>query len=265
MPINWLLETAKFYILIQSQHKVRFQKCIKAVFSGVSIAIFTPNRVGEYAGRIVLFSKSSRRLVVWATIIGNYAQIIAILSVGIVGFYGLALKEGIIHPISSKYYVILNCSLLLILGIVFFQPYRLFRFFFQLIPVEKWRVYLIDTLKAIRQFSVYQLSIVLILSLLRYFTFGYQFFLTLCFFNVKLNSVETFQSISTVYLLKTTIPYPPAMGFLMRGEISIWVYQFFTENLVAVIASSMLIWIINVASPALIGYLLLLRENWLKN
>ncbi len=264
MPVNWLLETSKFYLLMNLQFKTRFALCIKAIFAGVSIAIFTPNRVGEYAGRILLFPKSKHQVSIWSTIIGNYAQIIAIVSFGIFGFYKLALSQGYISPIFSRNYVLINCTILLFISILFFNPYPILKKIFRAIPVKSWRDFLLKSLHPIRQFSVDRLIIVLLLSITRYLTFGSQFYLTLCFFNVKLNPTETFQSISSVYLLKTTIPYPPAFGFLMRGEISAWVFQFFTQNLIAVIAASMLIWIINVVIPALLGYLILVRENWLK-
>ena len=43
MIVNWTLEAYKWKILIQHIEKISLLKSLKAIFSGITIAIFTPN------------------------------------------------------------------------------------------------------------------------------------------------------------------------------------------------------------------------------
>ncbi|HHH50470.1 MAG TPA: hypothetical protein ENK52_05790 [Saprospiraceae bacterium] len=60
MPVNWIFETLKWQMLIQKFEQLSFFKTFKAILAGVTFAIFTPNRVGEYGGR-VLFVKAGKQ------------------------------------------------------------------------------------------------------------------------------------------------------------------------------------------------------------
>ena len=53
MPFNWALETEKWRQLTSNFEPISFGKAYKAIFAGVLFSVFTPNRVGEYGGRIL--------------------------------------------------------------------------------------------------------------------------------------------------------------------------------------------------------------------
>lgn len=261
MPFNWLLETYKWFLLVRLNFPARFNTCFKAVMAGMSIAIFTPNRVGEFGGRILLFKKEYRSSLIWSTIIGNYSQTIIIISCGVMGFLLLSSRLSIDLLNYFNLFLGLNCFLILVLLVVYFNAFLFMKVIMKLIPFERVKSILLKSLYPLRKYRRTILAKVLLFSMLRYLIYTFQYFLTLRFFNVNLPTIETIQSISSVYLLKTSIPYPPAMGFLMRGEITVWIFQFFTENLLAVVAASTLIWIINVVVPAVFGYLIIVRED----
>ena len=52
VPVNWGIETFKWKYLIKKIEYISFSKAFKSILSGVTIGIFTPNRMGEFAGRI---------------------------------------------------------------------------------------------------------------------------------------------------------------------------------------------------------------------
>ena len=60
MIINWSIETFKWKFLISKIENVNFFKALIAVVSGVTVSIFTPNRIGEYAGRVFILEKADR-------------------------------------------------------------------------------------------------------------------------------------------------------------------------------------------------------------
>jgi len=53
MPINWVLESLKWSWLVNGFQKFTLSQSIASVLAGVSMAILTPARLGEYGGRLV--------------------------------------------------------------------------------------------------------------------------------------------------------------------------------------------------------------------
>jgi hypothetical protein len=84
MLLNWTLEAYKWKTLIQHIEKISLIKSLFAIFSGITIAIFTPNRVGEYGGRIFHLQKADRIDATLLTIVGSYAQLVVTLATGII-------------------------------------------------------------------------------------------------------------------------------------------------------------------------------------
>ena len=76
MLVNWSLETFKWKYLIRKIENVSFIKSFVAVFSGITVSTFTPNRVGEYAGRVFILEKANRWEAVLITILGSLSQLL---------------------------------------------------------------------------------------------------------------------------------------------------------------------------------------------
>jgi uncharacterized membrane protein YbhN (UPF0104 family) len=53
MVVNWVLESLKWQYLSQKLANITTWEAIEAVFCGLTWAIFTPNRIGEYGGRVM--------------------------------------------------------------------------------------------------------------------------------------------------------------------------------------------------------------------
>ena len=49
---NWGFEAIKWKYMIKKIEYITFSVALKSVFAGVSTGIFTPNRVGEFAGKV---------------------------------------------------------------------------------------------------------------------------------------------------------------------------------------------------------------------
>ena len=76
MFLNWFLEAYKWKFLIKKIEKISFLTSIRAVFSGITVSAFTPNRIGEYGGRVFCLDKADRVKAVLITVIGSFAQLI---------------------------------------------------------------------------------------------------------------------------------------------------------------------------------------------
>src|SRR5688572_25018804 len=51
MFVNWSIETIKWKLAVEKIQRISFFTAFRAVLSGVTFSVTTPNRVGEYFGR----------------------------------------------------------------------------------------------------------------------------------------------------------------------------------------------------------------------
>lgn len=85
MPLNWGLETVKWQFLLQRFHKISFFRGCQAVMTGVSVSFFTPNRIGEFGGRILYLPPDKRITGITASIVGSISQLAVTLVYGLIG------------------------------------------------------------------------------------------------------------------------------------------------------------------------------------
>ena len=53
MLLNWGIEARKWQMVVSKNSPVSFNTSFKAIFAGNALAFFTPNRTGEYFGRML--------------------------------------------------------------------------------------------------------------------------------------------------------------------------------------------------------------------
>src|SRR5690606_10186722 len=59
MPFNWLTETLKWTTLLKPV-TLPWRRALAGILSGVTLSLFTPNRIGEYGGRILYVPPADR-------------------------------------------------------------------------------------------------------------------------------------------------------------------------------------------------------------
>ena len=108
MPINWLLETWKWQRLVRGVEGISFGRSIKAVMAGVTVGTLTPNRAGEFAGRILFVSPENRAKASYLTIFGDTGQFCATVIFGIAGLLMIgtsgneAISFGMLMTIAAR-------------------------------------------------------------------------------------------------------------------------------------------------------------------
>ena len=86
MLVNWSIDAIKWQFLVSKMEKVSFWLAIKAVFLGITVSLFTPNRVGEFGGRVFCLQKADRVKAVLVTIFGNITQLVITIIFGFLSF-----------------------------------------------------------------------------------------------------------------------------------------------------------------------------------
>lgn len=264
MPVNWAIESLKWQLLVSKFLKINFLRAYKAIFAGITISIFTPNRIGEYGGRILLVEPEYNWRAVLATLVGSFSQLAALLTSGIIGFLYFAWRF-----LEAEWYV-LQGILLIGVALLGFMLYCFFNIDL-VIPVARRIQFLhrfkkpLRHLTVLRNYRFRELATALTLSFLRYLTYSTQFFFLLKFFGVEASYLAALAGISTVYLVQTSIPLPPVMGLLARGQVALFVWSFFGGNEISILASTYGIFVINLAIPALLGVFVIVQTNVLKS
>jgi len=258
MIINWSLEALKWKLSVQRVQQVSFLKSFKAILSGVSFSVTTPNRIGEYAGRVLFMNEGNRLRVISLTILGSMSQLIITLLFGLTGL--LILKNKIIQaglvqwPTWINIVLIGGTGALLVLTLIYFRLKWLAQWMDKLPQISRY-AYLISELEKVNATLLLQL---LSLSTIRYLVFGLQYYLLFRFFGVDVNWWQAFWPGSVTFLILAIIPTIALVELGLRGEISIKMLGLFSTNSLGIGFASTSIWFINLIVPAMIGSSLIL-------
>jgi uncharacterized membrane protein YbhN (UPF0104 family) len=260
VTVNWSLETQKWRELMHRIEPIPFGRALRAVFAGVAFSVITPNRMGDYGGRILMVKADKWQTVV-ATLVGSFSQLIVLVSAGLIGT-----SYFLIHSfnLSLNYAIGLICLSIIISVSGLFLYYNIDL----IIPVVRRIPYLrrgVKHLEVLREYTAVQLSYVLFYSAMRYFVYSFQYYLLLMFFGIKINLAAALTTIAFVFFVQTIVPLPPGMGLVMRGEIATEVWGSYASNPITIFAVSFGLWAMNVVIPALIGMIFIINTNVLKS
>jgi hypothetical protein len=258
MFVNWGLEAAKWKLSLRDVHAVSFFQAYKAVLSGVSISVTTPNRVGEYLGRMLYMPEGKRLKVIAVTLVGSLSQLLVTLITGAIGLLVLRkelIADGLVNPLFFTPLCIGVGAVVLILTVFYFNLSRIEKWFETLFRQRSW-LYLVA---AVQGFGSKRLFAILLLSFARYCTFVIQYIALFRLFRVDVPAVTLFWLMSLVFLALAVIPtVAVVVEFGVRGEVCLQLVGLFTANSLGIVLTSLSIWLVNLVIPALIGSLLIL-------
>ena len=258
MFVNWSLEAMKWKLSVQHVQPVSFGKALKAIFSGVSFSVTTPNRMGEYIGRVLYMNEGNRLKVISLTILGSLSQLIVTMFFGLWALW--ILKPGILKAGLSGWSEWL--SLVLITGLIAFAVLTVFYFrigwltkWIGKIPAIKKYIWLIHELETADTTLLVRL---LSISILRYFVFATQYFLLFRFFGVEVDWWTSFWVTSLVFFIMAITPTIALFEVALKIVVTERIFSIFTDNTVGVDSVTTTIWFVNLVVPAAIGSLLIL-------
>ncbi len=265
LPFNLFLEIVKWKLLMSKLENVSFWNATKAVLTGISVSMFLPNRVGDYLGRVFVLKKADRLQAVLATVLGSMAQLLTTVLFGLAAaLFFFPLYADMSASLNIWFYAGL-IVLVLILASTFVFAYLNFAAFSEILKRVSGRAYN-KISKYAQVFSWYSpafLLKILGISIFRYLVFSFQFWLLLWAFQVPISYSTAMMLIGLIYLLMAVIPTIALTEIGVRGSVSLFVFALYfkpegiwTENLgLGVASASTMLWVINLAFPALLGTL----------
>lgn len=82
IPVNWGFEARKWQLLGQKLEPISFLQAYRAVMVGLTLGFITPNRLGDYAGRVLELKSRQRLEAIGAIFIGRFCQLVATVLAG---------------------------------------------------------------------------------------------------------------------------------------------------------------------------------------
>jgi len=255
MPINWFLEAAKWRYIVSTKEQISFALAVKAIFAGASVSALSPNRIGDFLGRVFVLKKTSFLQGAFITLIGSFAQTLISLIIGFMAFAYLEYYDPNVVNTNSIFLLSIPALLILILIFVYFKISILSR----IIPQswKKTRTYV----EILSQYRFPQLTTVFIYSFIRYLVFSTQFVLMLWAVGIHFAIFHLYIIVFTIFFVNMFRPSVAIVEFAIRGAVSVTVmdmyYAFFLDKGPAehtnIIIASTLIWLVNIILPAIIG------------
>lgn len=234
-----------------------FYRALAAVLVGTGLGLFTPNRTGEFIGRVLFIDPGSRLKAAFATALGSLSQFVVTLVVGTLclGFY---LMMGL-HPLlQGTFFNRLTMVLAFSTGGVALLVY--------LYPgILKRAVELVPLLSGLRKpaeilitFPKMELIRILALSLFRYAVFAIQFILILKAFSMEPPLIVALLSTGVMYLITTLVPTIVLTELGVRGAVATSLFVPLGVEAPAILLTTFTIWCFNLLLPALLGAVLFL-------
>jgi uncharacterized membrane protein YbhN (UPF0104 family) len=248
---NWGLELLKWYFTVKPiDKKVGISKLIQSLLAGISTGFITPNRLGNFVGRMLYYEGKSKYYLILGTLYGNFAQFLASLFFGLVGFYFVGSRVFSLDEQINFSYLVFS------IGGISLLVYALY----PILPSENigWLKKRFNILATFRSIAKRIALPLILISHLRYLVFVLQYSLLLIAFGAEY-SHDLIYALYLHYLIVTLTPTLFLGKIVVREAVGLFVLSAFISNSSIIILSSLLLWIINLGIPALAGLYFLLK------
>lgn len=255
MLLNWLLEAFKWKYLTRKLQRMTIWRSIEAVFCGLTWAIFTPNRLGEYGGRVLFLPPSKRGYGVFTMAVGSFGQNVVTNVVGASAlmcfvFTYLHLNVGVLVILS-----VLAVALAVIMIICFFNI--------------KWLAILLNKVKFLQKYERFfniisqyrksELATVMLFCVSRFAVFSFEYYLVIHMLLPNLPAFAMLIMVFNMFFIQSALPTLDIVDVGLRGMTAATFFSYITSQKIAVIACVSSIWFINLIIPAILGSVFVLK------
>nr|WP_284040519.1 lysylphosphatidylglycerol synthase domain-containing protein [Sphingobacterium sp. lm-10] len=258
MFANWFLEVVKWRYLSQKIEQLSWWTAIRSVFCGLTWAIFTPNRIGEYGGRVLLLKPENRASGAVAMGVGLFAQLV-LTSV----FGALSIAWFVQTFLPTPVFVKLAVWMI---GGIYAAAFLVLYFNVHWIDVLVGKVKFLAKVKPffgiLENFSTRELWHVLLISFARFAIFTSQYMVLMVFFLPELPMLSMVFMIFILFFVQAAVPSLDLFDFSVRSFVASNLYAYITTQEIAVMAIVSFVWFVNLILPAIIGTFFVFHVNY---
>jgi len=255
MLLNWVLEALKWKYLTRKLQRMTAWRAIEAVFCGLTWAIFTPNRLGEYGGRVLFLPPAKRGYGVFTMAVGSFGQNVVTNVVGATALMCFAFT-----------YLHLNAGVLILLTIVALAlAGGMITCFFNI----RWLAVLLNKVKFLHKYERFfsiiskyrsrELATVMLFCVSRFAVFSSEYYLVIHMLLPDLPAVPMLIMVFNMFFIQSALPTLDLVDVGLRGMTAATFFSYITSQKIAVIACVSSIWFINLIIPAVIGSVFVLK------
>ena len=252
---NWSLEILKWKTLVATIEKISFKNALEQSLGSLTASLFTPNRIGEYGAKAIYFSSGKRKKIVLLNFLGNMMQMSTTVLFGIIGLSLLNSK----YDLNIDYYKI-SRFLVIIIIIFLFTAFGLKQNKFKIkgFSIE----HLVHFFKNI---SAKTKVLGIILSIIRYLVFSFQFYYLLDVFGVNVSYYNAMIIITSMYLLASIIPSIFLFDVVIKSSVAVYLFSIVGVNDFTTLSIVTLMWLLNFVLPSVFGSYYVLNFNLFKD
>jgi len=248
---NWFFEILKWKNLVQIVQEISFYDALKQSLAALTASLFTPNRIGDYAAKAIYYKSSKRRKVMLLNLLSHMMQMTVTTVFGIIGFsfFIYTYNPEISYYKLGRFLIIL----MVILSFTMFKGKQ------TNITVKGFSfVKVVDFVKNISR-EVHLKNV--LYSVIRYFTFSFQFYFLLTLFGVDVYYFNAMVVITSMYLLASIIPSVFIFDVVIKGSVALYVFEIVDVNDLTILSIITMMWILNFVIPSIIGSFFVIRFN----
>lgn len=264
-PLNWGLEAAKWRIMMRPYYpEIDFRLAFRAVLTGISTGIFTPNGLGAFMGRVFSLKSGYRVEATVLSFVDGLAQMgITLWMGGLASLYFFMEQSEHLQQwfqLSANHIFYAKICLLAGMGIAFFMA------LFPKIPIRILHLVKLDKvlfhrmLEAISQVERRGLWAVLLLAGSRYMVFSLQYILLMYAFGYEGTVAFAFAMTSTVLLLKSIVPSIALSELGIRESVALAIMGSFGVATLTAFSSTFVLYLVNIILPALMGLRFVMKK-----
>ncbi|WP_079716398.1 lysylphosphatidylglycerol synthase transmembrane domain-containing protein [Parapedobacter luteus] len=258
MFVNWFLEAVKWRYLCRYIERISLWASVQSVFCGLTWAVFTPNRIGEYGGRVMFLPPRKRIFGVVAMGIGALAQLVLTSVAGSLSiawfvnrFFDISFIYGaalwLLAVLYAGFFVVLYFNVKLINGWIKRIGFlRRFHRFFEILT----------------RYSRRELALVFLNSLARFVIFTSQYCILMLVIIPGIEFLPMLLMIFILFFVQSALPTLDLFDFGIRSVTASYLYAHITDQDIAVMAIASCVWFINLILPAILGSVFVLKINF---
>ncbi|WHT74785.1 hypothetical protein QK342_06865 [Myroides odoratimimus] len=236
---NRFVEILKWQSLSSLIKPVSVGQAAKQVLSALTLGIFTPNGIGEYAGKALYFEKKDAPRVIFLNMVCNGVQVIYAIVFGLIG---LTILNQFHEIIPNTYLYIVYA----VIAVVFTLLFSIRNF-----AIKGYSIQTI--LNLLNEIPKKKHRKNLFLALLRYASFTHQYVILYYLFGVDIPYFELLCAVSAIYLMASSLPNFQFLEFAVKGSIAMFIFTTLDVNQWVVALVATLIWLLNIVLPISIG------------
>lgn len=239
---------AKKWLALLNDDSIRISKTFRAVLLGMAAGFITPNRIGEFAGRVAAFEKVDHPKVIAMTWIGSTLQgsitvVFGLAALFIFPFWS-RIKDFI--QVDISFHIIL---LLAVSAILYFS----FR--------SKLAPYLRSIVQSVKSLKTKTVVNAIPWAVLRYITFTTQIALALHLFGYSGPIGYCLAGISVMFLVQSYLPLTTFAELGVREFLAVLIFGGMMSQPALAAIATLVVWLANIGIPVAVGSFLLQKSK----